>query len=760
MKYGLVLLLLAFGSVSLSAGSEEAKRFFAEYQAQTSTAAKKEKLDAALALDPMNEYYRYEELVLYSTFCYNRDWDIWIANAREQHRRAKKFHADFPNYRTGDWNRKFVFEFHRVFQMQPFSYIYVRNNLPTAKQAKEMAELCDELRPLVRMDLKRAWFPYDLTDGISSWKELENYTSVVYRTCLMELYGSQERFWQERIEGYSEILDAMEKFVQEHPEDREKTERIGAFFWFDKMALSHGDLQTDDEVSMRYLSREIEPLLERMEQSTFPEIRAQGTRFRLYQALVQAPRNRESALRVLEEFLTQHPDGDWLSDRYGSDMRSGLNTFSNWWIQTPGLAGRLEEYDRQRRARSFVEVVQDLFRKKDWAGLTARADEMRELRKLRIANVRVDDPYYNILFLFSRSQELPGEAWRFFERMNADFDIKSRSLAELFGSTKPLQVIGLCRRENTIFLLLEQERKFFLGVSDISLTRGTLYLLSPEPSTFDGLYSRGFGPGNLAPWDCNGSLAAIALKNGDLLLYDLKEKEEHILPDVLPAPARGIAIAGDKVYALCGQNGESKQNYLISCNLSGEDYRIHFSNVRIEKKNELERAFGEVDSLFALNDNELIFLLCTRKVNVLRYRIDADRFELVCEPGETASYNRMYRDNDVFYAQTNGHGSLIHRVDPEKNRADCILMQDQRYKGIQAPFCRRWPVQGPFARRNDLLFGAGWYSSVVDLSDPAKSPQLFLPRAGFLISGRDGAVIYFCGFRYFEVAGRTGACLK
>jgi len=758
VKYRLILLLFVFGSLSLTAGPEEAERFFAEYRALTSNAAKKEKLDAALALDPMNEYYRYEELVLHSSCCYNSDWDAWIANAREQLRRAKRFHADFPNYRTDDWNRKPVFAFHRVFEREPFPYIYARSNPPTAKQAKEMAELCDELRPLVRMDLRRIWYPYDLADGISSREELENYINVVYRTCLKELFGSQERFWQESLEGYAGILDALEEFVRKYPEERQKIEITDVFFWFDELALSDGSIKTDDELSVRYLSGEIEPLLVRMEQSTFPNIRAMGTRFRLYQALVLAPRNREAALRVLEKFLETHPDGEWLTEQFWSTTNYRLNTFSNWWIQTSCLAGRLEEYYRQRKTRSFPEIVQDLFRKKDWAGLTVRADEMREVRKRRIAGLNVDNPYSNIAAAFSHSRTLPEEAWRFFEQMNADFKIESRSIAELFGSDEPIQVIGVCRRGDTIFLLLDRERKFFIGVCDIRLTRGTLYALSPEPSAFDGLYSGNLGAKNLAPWDCNGSLAAIALKNGDLLLFDLEKKQEHILPDVLPAPARGVAIAGNKVYALCGQEGTSKQNYLVSFDFSGGDYRIHFSNVRSEKKNELEHAFGEVNSLFARNDNELIFLLCAQKVNVFRYRIDADRFEPVCDLGETAFVNRMYRDDDVFYAQNDGHGFLIHRVDPEKNRADCILMQDVRYPRIQAPFCRSWMVQGPFARQHNLLFGAGiWATTAVDLSDPAKSPQLFMPPSGFVISGQGGSVIYFSEFRYFEITGRTPA---
>ncbi len=760
MKYGFVLLLFAFGPLSLSAGSEEAKRFFAEYQAQTSLEVKKEKLDAALALDPTNEYYRYEEVEFYSSFCYSRNWDTWIANAREQLRLTKKFHADFPNYRNNDWNRKLVFAFHRVFQRQPFRHLYGRTNPPTAKQAKEMAELCDELRPLTRMEEERIWYSYDLADGISSRKELQNYAAVVYHYSRMEFYGSQERFWQERLKGYSRLLDGLEEFVRNHPEERKKAEEIGTFDWFDDMALPDGDIQTDDAVSMRCLSEEIDPLLARMEQSTFPGIRSIATRFRLYQALVQAPRNRESALQVLEEFLKKHPDGDWLNDRHWNNTRNSMFTFSNWWIRTSHLARRLEEYDQQRRTRSFAEVVQALFLKDDWAGLISRADEMREVQKRRIAELKMDNLYSNIASTFSESRKLPDAAWRFFERMNADFRIESRSFAELFGSREPLQAIGVCRRGDSVFLLLAGKDTLSLGVWDIRLTRETLHPLSP-PSAFDGLYSGNLGAENLAPWDCNGSLAAIALKNGDLLLYDLERKREHTLPDVLPAPARGVAIAGNKVYALCGQKGTSKQNFLISCNFSGEDYQIHFSNVRSEKKNELEREFGEVDSLFARNDNELIFLLCTGKVKVFRYRIDADRFEVVCELGETPFHNRMYRDDGVFYAQTDGHGFLIYQVDPEKSRADCILMQDYRPKGIQAPFCNSWMVQGPFARQGDLLFGAGlWATTAVNLNDPAKSPQLFLPRAGFLISGRNGAVIYFCGFRYFEVAGRTGACLK
>lgn len=757
MKYGLVLLLLAFDSFSLSAGSEEAKQFFAEHQAQISMAAKKEKLDAALALDPRNEYYRYEQLEFYSAFCYSTNWDAWIANAKEQFRRAKRFHEDFPNYRTGNRNRKFVFAFHKVFQRQPFRYIYARNNPPTAKQAKEMAELCDELRPLTRMEETRICYPFDLADGISSRKELQNYAAVVYHYSRMEFYGSQERFWQERLKGYSELLDVMEEFVRKHPDERKKVEEIGTFDWFDDLALSDGEIQTDDEASVRYLSQEIDPLLERMEQSTFPKIRAMGTRFRLYQALTRAPRDRESAFRVMEEFLKEHPGGDWLDDAYWPMTNFALSTFSNWWIQTSRLAGRLEEHYRQLRARSSPETITDLCQKEDWAGLVVRANEMREVRKCRIAELNVDNPYLNIAVAFSQSRELPDAAWRLFERMNADFDIKSRSIAELFGSSKPLQVIGLCKRGDTILLLLDQEKKFFLGVCDISLTRGMLYHLSPESSAFDGLYFGNLGAKNLAPLDCNGNLVAIALKNGDLLLYDLKKKQEHIRPLILPAPTRGIAIAGNKVYALCGQEGASKQNYLISCDFFGGHYQIHFSNVRSEKRNEFEQAVGEVNSLFARNDNELIFLLSTEKAKVFRYRIDADRLELVCDLGETAFVNRMYRDNGVLYAQSNGHGFLIHQVDPEKNRADCVLMQDCRYKGIQAPFCRSWMVQGPFARQNNLLFGAGWSTTVVDLSDPAKSPQLFMPPSGFVISGKNGAVIYFSEFRYFEIAGRTPA---
>jgi len=760
MKYGFVLLLLAFGSLSLSAGSEEAKRFFAEYQAQTSTAAKKEKLDAALALDPTNEYYRYEEVEFYSSFCYSRNWDTWIANAREQLRLTKKFHADFPNYRNDDWNRKLVFAFHRVFQRQPFRHLYGRTNPPTAKQAKEMEELCDELRPLTRMEEERIWYSSDLADGISSRKELQNYAAVVYHYSQPEFYGSQERFWQERLKGYSGLLDAMEEFVRKHPEERKKVEEIGTFDWFDDMALPDGDIQTDDAVSMRCLSREIDPLLGRMEQSTFPGIRSIATRFRLYQALTRAPRDRESAFRVLEEFLKKHPDGDWLDAAYWPMTNLALSSFSGWWIGTSRLAGRVEEHYRQLRTRSFPETIKDLFQKEDWAGLSARADEMREERKRRIAGLRVENPYVNIAAAFSHSPKLPDAAWKFFKQMNADFRIESRSIAELFGSGKPIQATGVCKRGETIFLLLDQERKFFLGVCDISLTRGTLYPLSPEPSAFDGLYPGFFGTKKPTPWDCNGSLAAIALRNGDLLLYDLKRKREHIIRDILPAPARGVAIVGNKVYALCGQEGASQENYLVSCNLSGEDYRIHFSNVRSEKKNELEHAVCEVNSLFACNNNELIFLLGTQQAKVFRYRIDADRFEVVCDLGKTSNRDRMYRDDNIFYAQNDGHGFLIQQVDPEKDRAYCILMQNDRYKGIQAPFCRSWMVQGPFARQNNLLFGAGWFTTVVDLSDPAKSPQLFMPASGFLISGQNGAVIYFSEFRYFEVAGRSGACFK
>ena len=142
----------------------EAQRFFAEYETFVKSGGKRseaaDKLNASLALQPMNQDYRYAELELYQSTCFSHDWDTWIKNIRKQLDRCKKFHADFPRYRSKDWNRKLVFNEHKVFGTgrNPFLEIYSRRRkAPTTEQKKQLIELCDELRSLARMDMKRAF---------------------------------------------------------------------------------------------------------------------------------------------------------------------------------------------------------------------------------------------------------------------------------------------------------------------------------------------------------------------------------------------------------------------------------------------------------------------------------------------------------------------------------------------------------------------------------------------------------------------------
>lgn len=301
-----------------------------------------------------------------------------------------------------------------------------------------------------------------------------------------------------------------------------------------------------------------------------------------------------------------------------------------------------------------------------------------------------------------------------------------------------------------------------------NLKTGTKNLFSVPRSLADDFFLFGIREGHMpvrpcTPWDTDGKHIVLATAEGNVIIFSLAAKNWTKLEDIVPASARSLAIAGNTIYVLSSQKGHlGYENYLSSFDFRGKNYKINFSSARSYPKHQVEKLNALPNSMFALNDRELVFIMSWASVAVYLYKIESDRFERICELPQSAFKDRIYPQGKSLFIQTYGHGSRIYRVAPDSGTSECILIQDasQHKLNPKDNFVRtdtNWDLQGPFVFNDNFIWSAWYHPAVINRQSPAESPQLFLPPSPFLIasnSKRD-EVIYFSFFRCFTVKPKT-----
>jgi hypothetical protein len=754
----------------------EARRFFAEYEKHVKSSGKRieaaDKLNAALALQPMNQVYRYAELELYQSTCYSHDWNKWIKNIRKQLERCKKFHADFPDYQSKDWNRKLVFNCHKLFGTgrSPFNEIYSRRRQsPTATQKQQLVELCDELRPLARLDLKRAFYSCDLSNGLNSVKELWNYCEIIWRTNECRYYGDYAQFLCERAQAYEKPIALIRKFVKEHPGKANKANKwLTGFTSLYDVQSSNASIKNNSDDIIKHLQNS-RNLIEQLQ--TIPLLTARETALRLdlKRKLVSSPRNWKAMLPVFDKYYAElyKLKPEIFKNRHSPEYYDG---FFPWWTRSSKLTDeRYQLFRKQKGLFSVNDEIRDLClaRKKDWPKLLSYTNEMRKqnierIKKLKITNLYIKPAKY----FMSKSIPESSPAWRFFYKMNSNFDIKPQSYEKLFDHHKPLKLRAMLKKDNNIYLVLHEGRKkFMLGIWNRKTGRRKLY---PVPSNLtEDFLLFGISEGHMpirpfTPWDADEKRIALASARGNVIIFSLAEGKWTKLEDVVPASARGLVIAGNRIYVLSSQKGHiGYENYLLSFGFNGKDYKINFSSARSSKKHQVEKFNAQPNSLFALSDAKLVFVISWRKAILFSYEIDKDRFEEVCSLPQSAFRDRIYPQGKFLYVQTYGHGSRVYRVDPAAPNSECVLIQDRsKHKlNLKDNFVRTntsWSLQGPFVFSDRFIWSAWYKPAVINRKAPKRSPQLFLPPCPFLTSdlGR-GSVIYFSFYRCFSITPKN-----
>lgn len=392
----------------------------------------------------MNQIYRYAELELYQSTCYSHDWDTWIKNIRKQFERCKKFHADFPKYRNRDWNKKMVFTEHKVFGTgrNPFREIYSRQKTaPTKSQKQQLVQLCNELRPFLRMDFKRAFYPYNLSDGINSIKELWNYNEIVWRTNEYLYYGDHAQFLRERTKAYILMLKHVKQYIETHPKQYSKVEKWFNPFGINWLGCSNGSIKTNDNDIIRHLnSRQMHEFIERLQKLPLPGLKRFALFMRLKCDLVKAPRTREAVISLIDNYYTtvhRIAPGVFSKFQYSSPRWIVHDDgFMDWWLKGYGAKlakRRYKHFCKQNNLFSINDKIKACYRRRDWKTLLSYVGVMRKQNTARIKKLKITNNFSEIAGFFA-SKNLPpnSPAWNLFRQMNADFEVDPVSYKEYF----------------------------------------------------------------------------------------------------------------------------------------------------------------------------------------------------------------------------------------------------------------------------------------------------------------------------------------
>ncbi len=755
---------------STATGGSEAERFYREYLALEKSGHRQEaarKLYAAVALAPMNEKYRYEEVRWRPRLTIYSPWSERIPLARKQLESCKRFNRDFPN------RKKECFAVYMVLGDAPSNQF----GRLSVTEMEELSDISDELRELNRAEIRRIWYPFDLTDGINSIKELSNYSDWVIRTNRPDNYCNYRKWLGERYGMMLEFLRHVEGFLKKNPDKAVAVDKL-----INQQGMPEvlnvfypnypGDLE---EFIIGYLNN-VDEYIEYVGQYPLPTPRKTALVLKLMRDAVKGERTKEYFCSLLDRYFAdldlldpnalKTPDkpGNWSTGGAGAH-RYRISEFSRWWLRDNGysVSERLKAYQMAHDKISDWAKVEELLNKRDVKGLLPYVPVLQKYNYDRICKNKIANLYsgvaHDIWVRHKNKKSAPEDDLALFQALNSDFEISARNYGEVFKSSKPLLLEAAVKSDSGLHLLLREDYHGNLFIGSLSMKEEPGKLVETQFRNFSGrtnIIAR-----NRAPFAVSDDYVVFAGDNRNLVVYSRKNNSLRIFEDAFPDFVRSVVIHKGRVYLLCGgRSGGERNNSLLSLLPDNSDRKIHFSNARNIPQNELDKDRGyKVDSLLVLNDDELGFTVTLgNQVRIYRYRITEERFDILCKfPFNGHNTDMLWLQEGMLYLHTMGHGERIYRIDPANGKAEWIFAQSRaRYK-FDPPEDKPvmieggWQLQDPWLLKGHYLWSGYYTPAVVDLRDPKKSPLLMLPGCPYLFDWKEQQVIYLGKENYFIV---------
>jgi hypothetical protein len=195
---------------------QEAGRFFRQYKFHLRLKeyrAARSELESVIALEPDKLQYRRELMNLISQEAVEANsrfggFDESIKAAYEVMKIDAEIKKEFPGY-TGDPDGLIRIPY-------GMSHIWSNMNYLSAKQKLAAKKMLDQLRPKFLEGIKRLRYPFDLSDGINSPRELSNYDNYLRESSEHSLYFDYDASMKRHLEIVVEILNAFKEYNRNH----------------------------------------------------------------------------------------------------------------------------------------------------------------------------------------------------------------------------------------------------------------------------------------------------------------------------------------------------------------------------------------------------------------------------------------------------------------------------------------------------------------------------------------------------------------
>ena len=757
-KLAAALAAQAPSSVVSAAAAQEAAEFYAVYQKRQNYSDALKYIQAAVALDPQHEEYRYAEIIAMANIGSYKSRQDQLDKTRQVYALIQRFHKDFPNSQRALFPKEVRSRWHlfALSNEKSMENYLQRNDTERAADCERVLQQLDaffeEIRPAVHADIRRQpQYSFDLSDGVGGGDEIKRMLEYLNNTFFgSHLYIDHDQRIGDYFAAYLEILQALDRSRRLQPAKPTPSPKV--------FILWHELLQdlTDRNATRCFLNRD-QTLIAFLEASSLPDGKAMALEFRTVQTLLNGWHRPENVKKIYHDYFTALAD---LSPGCFADLTKwqkqlGIVPFSaineQRFALPPNYAYTcLLEYlgnsnqdvlsllENAARGNGSDELLPPLLDAMD----AIHALNYRCLTEYKVANLFRDlafviweKPLTEKRATLEQFRPSPRQD-QLLRTINSQLVFDYGGFHDAMAASKPMVCKNVCQDGDGVLLLLGQANGYQgLGSMVARVAADGRFAKLLDIEVFARKTHLGFGDDSTS-FDhllCDSQFILIASSNG-LGVFDRKS---GALLNTLQAPLQMsdscLAFVGDRLYVLA-------KNALHSMNLQGEGRRLYFSQERLEPKHDLDRD-GSASDLVACANGELFFLV-SRKVSRQRYdkqevwqlKTADGSPQLVLELPPKRRYALASGDQAPLVLALDRQSNIVYQLDPaartlqplveapKKGKYSCPRHHRNTFSDINIPY----PY--PFVFRDNFLWTGGHYPACINLAAPEQSPLLWLPR--------------------------------
>jgi len=574
------------GSTAVSRRAE-AKRFFLEHTKVKSLTEKLGKLEAAVALDPMNEKYRFAQFLPDAP-----DWKNRIKRLQRTEKLYPAFKRDFPNSKR-----------RLAYQLSPDMYINHFNTV-TDSQDKWLEAYCDRIRSDYELELRRE-APFDLSDGINSMRVMRNYTSYIYNTTKVSMYWNMKRAHEARYQGLVKLVQQWDKFLKKFPQYKNKAPRLleisklnwhrnwnsGQFkFYCEYLDSISGFYAIAVKSSLPVAKAESALLLakQKLLRANSPE-ECQAIYFKMFEAFYQLDK------KFWKDFGL-FPTSPFSGFLFYQFRRINYYRFKISYPKNPA-AEALVLFLKQKNGDKMFSMLQfkellNTYKKNDVDGYFDRViRHLPQIRQLQLQRLKksqgIFSKFGNQIFWQNYNLLSTPKVQKILTGLNTAFNITYMPYTNFSHSQEFVRCRGVIRYKNKLYLLLGKKRsvgKMLLIEIDTNF-KSRIVAKIPRIAWINDFPAWQIGEKNYRV-DINDHYIAIAGK-GKLLVIERRNGRQRILEDLWSDwKLRGLALCGDRIYFAATRSWGKIM--MKSVSVDGSKRETIFNSHRSEKLNEFD----------------------------------------------------------------------------------------------------------------------------------------------------------------------------